>query len=103
MAKPPTVAQQLADLLSAGALVVVLPGDYEALQGLLSSLQPQREPDDGIRAVSVAEAARRLGVSRTTVFKLLREGRLPSVQIGDRRLVSVAAIEAFIEAGGDAA
>ncbi len=36
---------------------------------------------------SVNEAGQRLGVKDTTVKKLIREGKLLSVKIGDRRLI----------------
>ncbi|MBO0691614.1 MAG: helix-turn-helix domain-containing protein [Acidimicrobiaceae bacterium] len=46
--------------------------------------------------VSVAEAAERLAVGTTTVKTLIASGELPSVLVGDRRLIPVAALEAFI-------
>lgn len=50
----------------------------------------------------------RLGVGRSTVFELMASGRLRSVKVGKRRLVSEAALCEFIteldsHAGGDAA
>ena len=36
---------------------------------------------------SVAEAAQVLGVSTSLVYRLVNEGELPSVRLGDRRLV----------------
>ena len=36
--------------------------------------------------LSVQEAAGRLGVSLWTVYRLARSGRLPSIQLGRRRL-----------------
>lgn len=38
-------------------------------------------------AYSVAEAAQELGVSTSLVYKLVRQKELPSVRLGDRRLV----------------
>jgi excisionase family DNA binding protein len=46
-------------------------------------------------AVSVNEAARRLGIGRQTFYNLLRKQVLPSFKIGKRRLVRVAALEEF--------
>ena len=43
--------------------------------------------------VSVDEAGRALGVSRSTVWRLIQRGDLPSVRRGGRRLVSAAAIQ----------
>ena len=55
---------------------------------------------------SVSQTSERLGVKDTTVKKLIREGRLLSVRIGDRRLIPTSAIDAYInrlvaEAQGD--
>lgn len=40
-------------------------------------------------SVSVAEAARRLGVSERTAWLWVRNGTLPSFRLGGRRLVPV--------------
>ncbi len=42
------------------------------------------------------EAALELSLPRTTVFQLMRDGSLPSLKVGRRRLVPATAIEAFI-------
>jgi excisionase family DNA binding protein len=52
-------------------------------------------------AVSPAEAALMLGISRAALYQLLMSGDLRSVKVGGRRLVSVAAIVALID--GEAA
>jgi excisionase family DNA binding protein len=43
------------------------------------------------------ELQQKLGVSRTTVYQLLSDVRLPSVTIGRRRFVTAAALSAFID------
>jgi excisionase family DNA binding protein len=48
-------------------------------------------------AVSPAEAALMLGISRAALYQLLMSGELRSVKVGGRRLVSVAAIVALID------
>ena len=46
---------------------------------------------------SIDEAREQLGhISRNTIYDLLRNGELASVQIGRRRFVSAAALEAFV-------
>lgn len=45
--------------------------------------------------VDISRAAEILSVSPRTVHRLLAHG-LPSIRIGRRRLISIAAIEAFI-------
>jgi excisionase family DNA binding protein len=44
---------------------------------------------------AVAEA---LGVSPKTVWRLLRDGKLPCVRIGGRTMISVADVDAFVAA-----
>jgi excisionase family DNA binding protein len=47
-------------------------------------------------AVSVLEAAKMIGVGRSTVCKLVKQKVLPSKKLGNRRLILVADIEAFL-------
>ena len=53
------------------------------------------------RLFSVGEAADYLRVSRTMVFKLLRQGRLTPTKIGTRTLISGAAIDRLLNATAD--
>ena len=48
-------------------------------------------------ALSVTEAAALLGVSRPTVYKLLRRSDFPCFQIGARRLISRAGLERWVQ------
>lgn len=48
-------------------------------------------------AVSPAEAARLLGLSRAMVYPLLMAGALPSVKVGARRLVPMRALQAWLD------
>jgi len=50
------------------------------------------------RLFTIAEAAEYLRISKTMVFKLIREGRLTSTKIGTRTLIRGAAIERLLEA-----
>jgi excisionase family DNA binding protein len=45
--------------------------------------------------IPVPQACAMLGVGRTTLYALIAEGRLPSVQLGRRRLVPREALERF--------
>lgn len=46
---------------------------------------------------SIAQAAEVLGVSTSLVYRLAKEGELPSVRLGDRRLVVPhRALEAYL-------
>lgn len=48
-------------------------------------------------AVSPREAARLVGLSPPSFYGLLHAGRIHSVKVGARRLVSVASLRAFID------
>lgn len=48
-------------------------------------------------AVSTAEAARLLGVSRPTIYTLLNREDFPSFHVGNRVLVSVAGLQEWID------
>ena len=49
-----------------------------------------------VRALSVVEAAEQLGLSRSTIYNLIADGRLASLRVGGRRLVLTSAIEEFL-------
>ena len=53
------------------------------------------------RCLRVDDAARVLNVGRSTVYDLIRSGRLRSIKIGRRRLVPREALDALIAGGGD--
>ena len=50
---------------------------------------------DGKIFLTVVEAARLLGIGRTTVFALIKTGELRSVHIGRSRRIPMAEINAF--------
>jgi excisionase family DNA binding protein len=52
--------------------------------------------DETVLAVGMAEAARRLGLSARTIAALVVRRELPSLKVGRRRIVPVAALEAFV-------
>ena len=55
------------------------------------------EADRGVpRLLSIKQACRLLGLSRTTLYALLASGKLRSVTIGRRRFVPSDAIDEFI-------
>ena len=51
---------------------------------------------DGRFAVSPAEAARRAGLGRTTIYAALKAGDLKSLKIGTRRLIMVDTLKAWL-------
>ena len=52
--------------------------------------------DETVLAVGMAEAARRLGLSARTIATLVVRRELASLKVGRRRIVPVAALEAFV-------
>jgi len=54
-------------------------------------------------ALSIPHAARAAGISRSKLYELLAQARLPSVKIGGRRLILCADLHAFLEAARVAA
>jgi excisionase family DNA binding protein len=52
--------------------------------------------NETVIAVGMTEAARRLGLSARTVATLVLHRELPSRKVGRRRIIPVAALEAFV-------
>lgn len=48
--------------------------------------------------VSINDAAKALGLGRTSIYVLIREGRLETVKLGRRNLVKVESIRRLLEA-----
>jgi excisionase family DNA binding protein len=46
--------------------------------------------------LTVEEAALRLGISRTLAYELVRQGKIPSLRLGRRRLVPVRALDLML-------
>lgn len=54
-------------------------------------------------ALSVPDAAAACGIGERTIWRALQRRELPSVQLGARRLVRVADLEAWLAAHADGA
>lgn len=50
----------------------------------MDSQQLDEEPCD---VISVPEVARRLKISKTLVYEGIRAGRIPGIQVGERRVI----------------
>jgi excisionase family DNA binding protein len=84
-----TTEQRLSAILAAN------PGVLRRVDAILSGeIEGATDPGDR-RLLSIAQAARALNVSRTTIWRLLRDGRLPTVELrpGSRRIPSAAVTE----------
>ncbi len=52
-----------------------------------------------VRAYRINDFCRLYGIGRTGTYKLIKEGRLPSITIGGRRLIPADAAEALLNGG----
>lgn len=76
--------------------LVISEAEIERLALVIARHLGSREPGQAPELLSIKDAARQLGLSRTTVYGLINEGRLKTRQIGRRRLVLRTAIEAIM-------
>ncbi|QMU74606.1 helix-turn-helix domain-containing protein [Streptacidiphilus sp. PB12-B1b] len=88
--------------LSLARLAGALDLTEHQLLSLVASAGPQ-VPDPTLIALTVEEAARRLGVGRTTMYALVASGEIPSVTIGRLRRVPAEALKAYMAARVQAA
>ena len=85
-----TTEQRLSAILAAN------PGVLRRVDAILSGEPIEGATDPGDRRLlSIAQTARALNLSRTTVWRLLRDGRLPFIELrkGSRRIPSEAITE----------
>lgn len=66
----------------------------ELVAALRAEMAPPPEPP---ALVAVDDAARILGVSRTSLYGLMDAGEVPSKHVGRRRLIPRVALDAFAE------
>jgi len=52
-------------------------------------------------AFQINDAAKVLAVGRTTLFRLIREGKLAVVKVGNRTLITATELAAFLDRGGE--
>lgn len=71
----------------------------------MQSSKAQPEPARTVTPVSycVEDAAKALGIGRTFVYNLIKDGKIKAVHIGRRTLIPVAEVEAFMSRLGGAA
>src|SRR5215210_4000569 len=71
---------------------------HEELQGTADSRYDPAMADDDIRWMSTGEAARRLGVTVRTLYRLIDESELPAYKFGRVIRLQEAEVESFIKA-----
>ncbi len=52
-------------------------------------------------AITVSEAACRLGIGRNSAYEAVRRGEIPTIRIGKRILVPVSALERLLDGSSD--
>jgi excisionase family DNA binding protein len=56
--------------------------------------------DDQFLAISIEEAAKRLGIGRNSAYDAAKRGQLPTVRFGRRMVVPVKALEKMLAQAG---
>ena len=51
------------------------------------------------RAFRLKDAVAAYGIGRSTIYRLMADGKLPSVKVGGRRLIPRDALEALLKVG----
>ncbi|MFD1150465.1 helix-turn-helix domain-containing protein [Saccharothrix hoggarensis] len=85
-----------AAILALVAQLTTLLAEDQARPQDVSSTEPKAAPTRSNRVLLTAEeAAERLGVGRTTMYRLIGSGEIESVQIGRLRRIPVTAVDAY--------
>jgi excisionase family DNA binding protein len=69
----------------------------ERPSGIKLSPLPQRSSEIEPLTRSIKDAGKLLGLSRTTIYRLIGEGQLETVRIGNRTLIKSASIRSLVE------
>jgi excisionase family DNA binding protein len=59
-------------------------------------MELQMSNDSGALAYSIPDAAKRIGISRSGLYLLIKLGELPTAKIGSRRLILDADLRAYL-------
>ncbi|GAA1935072.1 hypothetical protein GCM10009716_47650 [Streptomyces sodiiphilus] len=68
----------------------------DSLRALIAA-RGGNQGDTTLVALTVAEAARRIGIGRTTLYKYVSTGEIPSVKVGRLRRVPAEAVNEFLQ------
>ena len=58
--------------------------------------QQRRRREDEFETYTITEAAKKINLSRKTVYSLIREKRIPTIRVGTRQRISNDAIRRFL-------
>jgi excisionase family DNA binding protein len=76
----------------------IFPGSFNWCQRKDTPKEIKPPPKQIERTCSVKQAARHIGVSGGTIYKLIRQGELTYLAAGRRKLPLVESVDAYIEA-----
>jgi excisionase family DNA binding protein len=68
----------------------------ELVAAIREEIAAASKPDSPVLLFGVDEAARRLGISRTTLYGELAAGRVRSLKVGRRRVIPVDALAEYV-------
>jgi excisionase family DNA binding protein len=83
------------------AQIALLLGVPEQDLRALISARDTSHGDPTLVALTVAEAARRIGISRTKMYEYVSSGQIPSVKIGALRRIPAEALTVFVAQQAD--
>lgn len=49
------------------------------------------------KTYTITEAAQVIGISRSLAFRLAKEGKLPTIKLASKRLISITVLERWLE------
>lgn len=76
--------------------------DHELIRAVIATITIESD-DTGRFVIPLSELAERLGINKRTLDMYAREGRLPTLWIGDRRFVTPATIQHILNGDIDLA
>ena len=76
-------------------LLTANPATLAKIDAVLSGTDGEAAKADDLRLVTFTEAARRLNISRVTVYRLVKLGRLETVPLGGTNRIRLKSVIAF--------
>jgi len=56
-----------------------------------------QQPIPTKRTYTITEAAQVIGISRSLAFRLAKEGKLPTIKLASKRLISITVLERWLD------
>jgi len=81
------------------AVLAANPAKRRSIEAILNGKQSVPKPinEEDSRLVSVSGAARLLAVGRTTVYKLIKQGRLETIKMIGSQKITMRSIQSFLD------